>query len=80
SMNRTAWSNKKFDKLIADSKKQTDNDKRWKMLQDAEEILIDEAPIIPLYFYNQLALQKPSVSGVVRHPVGYLELKWADKK
>ena len=30
--------------------------------------------------YNQLALQKPSVTGVVRHPVGYLELKWADKK
>ena len=79
-MNRTAWSNKEFDKLIADSKKETDNEKRWKMLQDAEKILIDEAPIVPLYFYNQLTLQKPSVTGVVRHPVGYLELKWADKK
>ncbi|WP_397539976.1 peptide ABC transporter substrate-binding protein [Rummeliibacillus pycnus] len=80
SMNRTNWSNKQFDKLIADSKKEKDNDKRWKMLQDAEKILIDEAPIVPLYFYNQLTLQKPSVTGVVRHPVGYLELKWADKK
>ncbi len=78
-MNRTNWSNKEFDKLIADSKKETDNDKRWKMLQDAEKILIDEAPIIPLYFYNQLTLQKPSVTGVVRHPIGYVELKWADK-
>ncbi|MGX9135923.1 peptide ABC transporter substrate-binding protein [Rummeliibacillus sp. JY-2-4R] len=79
SMNRTNWSNKEFDKLIADSKKETDNDKRWKMLQDAEKILIDEAPIVPLYFYNQLTLQKPSVTGVVRHPIGYVELKWADK-
>ena len=80
SMNRTNWSNKEFDQLIADSKKETDNDKRWKLLQDAEKILIDEAPVIPLYFYNQLTLEKPSVSGIVRHPVGYLELKWADKK
>lgn len=79
-MNRTAWSNKKFDQLIVDSKKEKDNDKRWKMLQEAEKILIDEAPIIPLYFYNQLTLEKPSVTGIVRHPVGYLELKWADKK
>lgn len=80
SMNRTGWSNKKFDQLIADSKKEKDNDKRWKLLQEAEKILMDEAPIIPLYFYNQLTVQKPTVTGVVRHPVGYLELKWADKK
>ncbi|KOO47920.1 peptide ABC transporter substrate-binding protein [Viridibacillus arvi] len=78
-MNRTAWSNKKFDSLIKSAKQETDAAKRWETLQDAERVLIDEAPIVPLYFYNQVSLEKSNISGIVRHPVGYTELKWADK-
>lgn len=78
-MNRTAWSNKKFDSLIKSAKQETDATKRWETLQEAERVLIDEAPIVPLYFYNQVSLEKSNVSGIVRHPVGYTELKWADK-
>lgn len=80
SMNRTAWSNKKYDKLIADAKSEEDSAKRWDLLQQAEKLLIEEAPIVPVHFYNQLSVQKPSVTGIVRHPVGYLELKNVDKK
>lgn len=78
-MNRTAWSNKKFDSLIKSAKQETDATKRWETLQEAERVLIDEAPIVPLYFYNQVSLEKSNISGIVRHPVGYTELKWADK-
>lgn len=78
-MNRTGWSNKKFDSLIKTAKQETDATKRWEALQESERVLIDEAPIVPLYFYNQVSLEKPNVSGIVRHPVGYMELKWADK-
>lgn len=46
----------------------------------AEKILLDEAPIFGVHFYNHVYLQNDKVTGVVRHPVGYLELKWADKK
>ncbi|GEK34910.1 peptide ABC transporter substrate-binding protein [Kurthia sibirica] len=80
SMNRTNWSNKEFDKLIAGSKNESDAAKRWTMLQDAEKILIEEAPIVPVHFYNQLSLQKPNIKSIVRHPVGYMDLKWADKE
>ncbi|MFX3673551.1 MAG: peptide ABC transporter substrate-binding protein [Paenisporosarcina sp.] len=80
SMNRTGWSNANFDKLITDAKAETDAEVRWKHLINAEKILMDEMPIFPIHFYNQVALQKPGVSGIVRHPVGYLDLKWADKK
>ncbi|WP_409305111.1 peptide ABC transporter substrate-binding protein [Peribacillus sp. SCS-155] len=80
SMNRTGWSNKKFDQLIKSAKNESDEKKRYDMMYQAEKILFDEAPIIPLHFYNQVYLQSDKVSGIVRHPVGYLELKWADKK
>lgn len=80
SMNRTGWSNTEFDQLIKDAKNEKDETKRFEMMYKAEKILFDEAPIIPIHFYNQVYLQNEDVSGIVRHPVGYLELKWADKK
>lgn len=48
-------------------------------MHQAEKLLVNEAPIIPVYFYNQVNLQNENVKGIVRHPVGYIDLKWADK-
>ncbi|MBB4824622.1 dipeptide transport system substrate-binding protein [Sporosarcina luteola] len=79
SMNRTTWSNAEYDKLIEDIKNETDETKRWELLQDADRLLMEEMPIFPLYFYNQTTLEKPGVTGILRHPVGYLDLKYADK-
>lgn len=79
SMNRTGWSNAEFDQLIKDAKNEKDETKRFEMMYKAEKILFDEVPIIPIHFYNQVYLQNEDVSGIVRHPVGYLELKGADK-
>lgn len=79
SMNRTTWSNAEYDKLIADIKNETDENKRWELLQQADKLLMDEMPVFPLYFYNSTSLEKPGVSGILRHPVGYVDLKYADK-
>lgn len=80
SMNRTGWSNEKYDQLIKDAKNEADEAKRFELMYEAEKILLEEMPIIPIHFYNQVYLYNDAVSGIVRHPVGYLELKWADKK
>ncbi|WP_433750264.1 peptide ABC transporter substrate-binding protein [Falsibacillus pallidus] len=80
SMNRTGWSNSEFDSLIKAAKSEKDENKRFEDLYQAEKVLFEGMPIVPLYFYNQVYLQNDKVSGIVRHPVGYIELKWADKK
>ncbi|WP_394140992.1 peptide ABC transporter substrate-binding protein [Cytobacillus oceanisediminis] len=80
SMNRTGWSNAKYDQLIKDAKNEADEAKRFELMYEAEKILFEEMPIIPIHFYNQVYLTNDAVSGIVRHPVGYMELKWADKK
>jgi dipeptide transport system substrate-binding protein len=80
SMNRTGWGNPEYDKLIKEAKNESDETKRFEKMYQAEKILFEEAPIFTVHFYNQVYLQNEAVSGVVRHPVGYLELKWADKK
>ncbi|ARI75586.1 peptide ABC transporter substrate-binding protein [Halobacillus mangrovi] len=80
SMNRTGWSNEEYDKLIEQAKNETDEAKRWEYMYEAEKILFEDMPIFPIHFYNQVVLEKDSVKDIVRHPVGYLELKWADKQ
>ncbi|PLS16235.1 oligopeptide ABC transporter substrate-binding protein [Bacillus sp. M6-12] len=79
SMNRTQWSNQQYDNLIKQAKQESNEEKRFELMYQAEKILFDEMPIIPIHFYNQVHLVNKQVTGVVRHPVGYLELKWADK-
>ena len=61
--NRTGWSNGQYDKLIAEAMLQRDNAKRWELYQKAEELLIDEAPIIPIYFYVNKNMVAPKVKG-----------------
>ncbi|MYL33878.1 peptide ABC transporter substrate-binding protein [Pontibacillus yanchengensis] len=79
-MNRTGWSNEEYDKLIEKAKNETNDEKRWEYMYEAEKVLFEEMPIFPIHYYNQVVLQKPDVKDVVRHPVGFLELKWADKE
>jgi oligopeptide transport system substrate-binding protein len=50
--NNTGWSNTNYDALIHAANNETDLQKREKLFQQAETILIhDELPIVPLYFY-----------------------------
>ncbi|MFD1362043.1 peptide ABC transporter substrate-binding protein [Lentibacillus salinarum] len=79
SMNRTGWSNDEYDELIAQAKQETDEEKRWEQMSEAEKLLAEEMPIFPIHYYNQVYIYKDDVQDIVRHPVGYLELKWADK-
>jgi dipeptide transport system substrate-binding protein len=77
---RTGWVNAQYDKLIKDAYGEPDEAKRFKMLHDAEKILMDEAPILPLYFYNTAYLQSDKLEGVVRHAFGFIDFKWANLK
>jgi oligopeptide transport system substrate-binding protein len=61
--NKTGWSNAKFDGLVAASAKETDAKLRMTLLRQAEEILIDEQPIIPIAFYMSKELVRPYVRG-----------------
>ncbi|KEQ25354.1 peptide ABC transporter substrate-binding protein [Paenibacillus tyrfis] len=78
--NRTGWSNAQYDKLIQDAYNEPDNAKRFKLLHEAEKLLLDEAPIMPLYFYNSAYMQSDKLEGVVRHAYGYIDFKWANLK
>ncbi|MCM3781452.1 peptide ABC transporter substrate-binding protein [Neobacillus mesonae] len=76
--NRTGWSNSEYDKLIEDAYNEPDVEKRFAYLHEAESILMEEMPILPMYFYNSVYMQKDNLSGVLRHAYGYIDYKFAE--
>ncbi|KEP25880.1 MULTISPECIES: peptide ABC transporter substrate-binding protein [Bacillus] len=75
--NDTGWENKEYKQLLNDSAKETDKTKREEMLKKAEEILINDMPVAPIYFYTQLWVQDPKLKGVVVSGLGDVQYKWA---
>ncbi len=63
-MNDTGWSNAKYDALIKKASSEVDNKKRMEFLYQAEAVLIEELPILPLYYYKYNHLISPKVKGV----------------
>ncbi|MGJ9458182.1 peptide ABC transporter substrate-binding protein [Oceanobacillus sp. CF4.6] len=78
-MNRTGWSNAEYDELIANGKSETDEEKRYEYLYEAEKLLAEEMVAMPIRYYNTVVLEADSIEGILRHPVGYFDLKFADK-
>ena len=56
------WS--KYDNLIKEIKAETNYAERTKKMHEAEDILMSNYCVIPLYYYNDVYMQKPYVSGI----------------
>lgn len=78
-MNRTGFESEEYDELIHKGKTETDEGQRWEYLYEAEQLLADEMIAMPVRYYNNVTLEKEGISGVLRHPVGYTDFKYADK-
>ena len=55
------WS--KYDNLIKEIKSETNYESRTKKMHEAEDILLSNSCVIPLYYYNDVYMQKSYVSG-----------------
>jgi oligopeptide transport system substrate-binding protein len=78
--NFTGWSSRDYDSLLAEAARTADSATRNALLQRAETILLDAAPIIPIYYYSHIFLLQPSVRGwqptlLDHHPYKYVWLE-----
>lgn len=67
--NNTGWSNAEYDKLIAAARAETDEARRFTLFHQAERILMDEVPIVPIYYYVDKNQVRSSVRGFYRNPL-----------
>jgi oligopeptide transport system substrate-binding protein len=57
------WKNDKFEALVAEAAKESDSAKRVDLYSQAEQIaMVDDAIMIPIYWYTNLDLTKPYVT------------------
>jgi oligopeptide transport system substrate-binding protein len=59
--NKTGWSSKEYDKFLKLASSKINNDSRYKLYEQAEKILIEELPIIPIYTYTRTYLLSQKV-------------------
>lgn len=74
--NRTGWSNAEYDALIEKSYATPDKEARYKILQEAEALLLKEVPMLPIYFYTTKYLMAPEVKGFTPNILDYR--RWKD--
>lgn len=77
--NNTGWKNERYDALLEKIRNELDTDKRRALLHEAEALLMDEMPIIPLYFDQSTGLSRTFVHGVYPnyhdiHPLKYISI------
>ena len=59
----THWRSADYDRIYAEASQTADNAKRYELFQKLEEILAQECPIVPIYFYARNNLRRPEVKG-----------------
>ena len=65
------YSSAEFDKLVDEARSTTDIDKHYDLLHQAEQVLLNDAAMAPIAYYNEFWLQKPNLKGTWHSPYGY---------
>jgi oligopeptide transport system substrate-binding protein len=66
--NGTGWWDQKFVDLLVDANRQTDPARRSRLMVQAEQMLLDDQPVIPLYTNASNWMKKPYVKGLYPNP------------
>lgn len=78
SFNDSKYSSPEYDQLVKIAKTSPDPNERFDAMRKAEQIVMEDMPIVPVYFYTQPYAQKSYVTGVYKPLVNYPKLTYAD--
>lgn len=70
------YNNPAYDALMAKADNEPDAGKRADYLREAETMMLNDAPIAPLYFYINKNLVNPKVTGFVDNLVDHHRTRW----
>lgn len=77
--NDAQYANPEYDALIRTAKSSADANVRMKAMHDAEDILMGEAVVAPIYFYTNPYMVKDDLKGWYYTPLGYSFFGYAYK-
>lgn len=73
--NDSAWHNKEYDAICDAAANEADPAKRLRQFERAEKLLLDEAPILPVYYYVNASLFRSNVKGIPQNPRNMFNFK-----
>lgn len=69
--NRSFYANDEVDALLEQARQSTDESERLELYAEAQQIIVDEAPIVPLYHSVLLAGLRENVNGFFQYPSSF---------
>jgi len=76
-MNNSGWRDEVYDALLQSANEEKDLKKRKKLLQQAEDRLMDEMPVAPLFFSTISYVKSKRLNGEYVSELGSVDFKWA---
>ena len=78
--NKTKFSHAAYDQLLKQSLAAKDDATRYEIYQKMDAILVDELPVIPIYYYTKVSARSPRVKGFYptlldNHPYKHIYLE-----
>ncbi len=70
--NHSHWKNPEFDQLITDAKVSTDVNKSFELMHQAEDLMMANDIIMPIYYYTNPELMREDVKDVRVSPLGFV--------
>lgn len=73
--NDTGWENEEFAALLKSAQAETDAAARTDLLKQAEALMIEDMPVIPIYYYTNLSVKKDNIKNMTQDGLGKVYLK-----
>jgi oligopeptide transport system substrate-binding protein len=73
--NNTQWEDQKYISLLNQSSVESDRNKRRLFLMQAEKILMDAMPVIPIFYYTFNYVKDDELKGMYISDLGYIDFK-----
>jgi peptide/nickel transport system substrate-binding protein len=72
--NLQRWVNPKFDSLYNAARFIADKTERFKMLSQAEAVMVEDAPIMPIFYDENFRLEQLNVRNLPENPMNFFDL------
>lgn len=73
-INFCRYKNVRFDSLFMAARLIGDKTKRFEMLAQAEQIMLDDAPVMPIFYDENFRLEQKGVRNLPENPMNYMDM------
>ncbi len=77
--NYTRYKNPGFDALFEKALAETNDTLRYKLYQQADQVMINDAPVVPLWYDESIHFIQPNIKGLESNSLNLLELRYTYK-